>query len=58
MELLRFVLPFLFVRNWHDGSWEISHTRAVLFGAIALIILVGTIIAYILQSPVVYTSSV
>ncbi len=56
MELIRFVLPFLFVRNWHDGSWELSHTRAVLFGATFLIIISAILIAYVLQSPVTYTS--
>jgi hypothetical protein len=57
MKLTRFILPFLFVRNWHDGSWELSHTRMVLFGACALILIIGLIIAYILQAPVTYTSA-
>ena len=56
MNLLRFILPFLFVRNWHDGSWELSHTRAVLFGAVLLMVLVGFFIALALQAPVTYSN--
>jgi hypothetical protein len=56
MKLIRFVLPFLFVRNWHDGSWELSRARSILFFASLILLTVGTTIAYILQLPVVYTS--
>jgi hypothetical protein len=56
MKLLRFVLPFLFVRNWHDGSWELSRARVFLVSLTLFIIGIGGIIAYILQAPVVYVS--
>ena len=57
MKLIRFVLPFLFARNWHDGSWELSRARAILFTAFLVLLLCGLMIAYLLQSPIVYTSS-
>lgn len=57
MRILRFVVPFIFVRNWHDGSWELSRARLLLVSLTVFIVLVGAIIAYILQAPVVYESS-
>jgi hypothetical protein len=57
MRITRFVLPFLFVRNWHDGSWELSRARMILFTAFLILMFFGLIIAYTLQSPIVYTSS-
>lgn len=55
MKILRFVFPFLFVRNWHDGSWELSRARIFIFGALALLCILGIALAYYLQNPVVYT---
>jgi hypothetical protein len=55
MKILRFVLPFLFVRNWYSGEWEISRARLLLTGSALVLILLSLIIAYILQSPVFYT---
>ncbi len=55
MNIIRFILPFLFVRNWHDGSWEISRARLTLALLGCTIFIVGMVVAYILQSPVVYT---
>ncbi len=57
MQFVRFILPFLFVRNWHDGSWEFSRARGILFGILLIFCILGVSIAYLLQSPVVYTSS-
>lgn len=57
MNLIRFVFPFLFIRNWYDGSWELSRARILLLGALIALVLAGTIIAYLLQTPVVYTST-
>jgi hypothetical protein len=57
MKFIRFVLPFLFVRNWVDGSWEFSRARFIIFGAIALLSIVALSIAYMLQAPVVYINS-
>jgi hypothetical protein len=56
MTILRFVFPFLFVRNWHDGSWEFSRARCVLFLIFVLMLFLGIVIAYNLQAPVVYSS--
>jgi hypothetical protein len=57
MKILRFILPFLFVRNWYDGAWELSLARSILFSAALLLVVVALIIAYTLQAPVTYTSS-
>ena len=56
MAVLRFVLPFLFVRNWHNGVWEFSRARFVLFIIGISLLVAGVIIAYILQTPVVYVA--
>lgn len=57
MKLLRFILPFLFVRNWQDGSWEISRERSILFGLGLALLLLGIAVAYVLQSPVIYRAN-
>ncbi len=54
LHLLRFVFPFLFVRNWHDGSWELSRARSILMTIGIVFILLSLVIAYILQAPVLY----
>jgi hypothetical protein len=56
MQIIRYILPFLFVRNWYDGSWELSRARLILFFAFMVLVVVGFGIAYVLQSPVVYES--
>ncbi len=58
MKIVRFVLPFLFVRNWYDGSWEFSRARFFLFGALVILVLTALGVAYMLQSPVVYIKTV
>ena len=58
MKLLRFLFPFLFTRNWHTGQHEVSRPRAILFcGAVTLIVL-GLVIAFLLQLPVEYQNIV
>lgn len=57
MKIIRFVLPFLFVRNWYDGSWELSPARLILTTAGVLLVLAALTIAYVLQTPVFYTST-
>lgn len=57
MRIIRFIFPFLFVRNWYSGVWELSKTRCVLFIGMLVLLLLGAVIAYMLQSPVVYTVS-
>ena len=54
MKIIRFVLPFLFVRNWYDGSWELSRARIIIFSALMLLVLLSAVIAYVLQAPVIY----
>ena len=56
-KLLRFIFPFLYARNWHTGQLEVSIPRLALFcGGVALILL-GLIIAYVLQLPVQYSTA-
>lgn len=57
MSFFRFIFPFLFVRNWYDGTWEISKVRFIFFCALIAFILIGVGVAYVLQMPVVYTAS-
>lgn len=57
MSFFRFIFPFLFVRNWYDGTWEISRVRLIFFCGLVMFILIGVGVAYMLQMPVVYTAS-
>lgn len=56
MNILRFILPFLFARNWHNGAWEFSRARFVLFMLCLFLIIMGIGIIYMLQSPVTYSN--
>lgn len=57
MQLIRFILPFLFVRNWYSGSWEFSRARFVLFMVGVFFVCAGILIAYYLQTPVTYNAT-
>lgn len=57
MHLLRFIFPFLFVRNWHDGSWEFSRARCILVCMALFFIILGIIIIHFLQAPVIFSAS-
>ncbi|MCF7857538.1 MAG: hypothetical protein K9M10_03610 [Candidatus Pacebacteria bacterium] len=57
MKIVQFIFPFLFVRNWYDGSWEFSRARFILVAASIFLILVGLVIAHILQASVTYSST-
>lgn len=57
MRILRFIFPFIFVRNWHDGAWELSPARVTLVLLTLLIIVLGCIAAYIMQMPISYSQS-
>ncbi len=57
MKFIRFVLPFLFVRNWYTGAHEFSRARFLIFSGIAIMLFLGFCIAYILQAPVVIVNS-
>ncbi len=58
MKLIIFIFPFLFVRNWHTGKLELSRPRVALFSAMLALVILGLLIAGILQSPVEYTRAV
>lgn len=55
MKLLQFILPFLFVRNWHNGVWELSRSRCVLFVGFLTLLGLGLCAAYLLQAPIEYS---
>lgn len=57
MKLLQFIFPFLFVRNWYNGSFEFSRTRFALFVALVAMVCVGIGIVYFLQLTIVYSSA-
>ncbi len=56
MKIIRFIFPFLFVRNWYNGAWEFSWQRGILFGATIGLLCLGIIIAVVLQTPLVYSN--
>jgi hypothetical protein len=58
MHIVRFIFPFLFARNWYTGAWEFSWQRFTLFALTVGFIILGVIIAVILQTPVTYTAEI
>lgn len=52
---MQFVFSFLYTRNWHTGELELSRPRVALFSGMVFLILLGIIIAALLQMPVEYT---
>ncbi len=57
MNIVRFILPFLFIRNWNDGTWELSRERLVLFISFLILLGFGIAIAAVLGSPVTYSAA-
>jgi len=57
MRIIRFIFPFLFVRNWHTGAHELSRARVVLTLAVLVLLGVALGIAFLLQAPVVYSTT-
>jgi hypothetical protein len=55
MPILRFIIPFLFVRNWQNGAWELSRPRLGVFLGLVAILIIGVLAAYDLQSPIEYS---
>lgn len=55
MQLVKFVFPFLFARNWHTGELEFSRPRVALFAGMMLLIVLGLLIVAFLQAPVQYS---
>ena len=56
MRFLRVLLPFLFVRNWYIGAWELSKTRLVLFLMFLALFGIATAIVIVLKAPVEYSA--
>ncbi len=54
LKIVRFVFPFLFVRNWFDGTWELSRPRLILGITGLSLFFLAFLIAYYLQLPVEY----
>lgn len=54
MSVLRFIFPFLYARDWHTGRVELSRPRMVLFAGMCFIVILGVLMAAILQAPVLY----
>jgi len=57
MKVFRFIVPFLFVRNWYDGSWELSRARMIIFCALSILVVLSIGIAYLLQAPIIYDNT-
>ncbi|MFT7507273.1 MAG: hypothetical protein ACI92I_000416 [Acidimicrobiales bacterium] len=55
-DLFKFIFPFLYARDWHTGRLELSRPRVALFSAMISIISLGILMAFILQTPVTYTT--
>jgi hypothetical protein len=58
MRFFRVLFPFLFVRNWHTGAWELSSTRIMLFSAFLIFFGMAITIVIVLQAPVEYSSGI
>jgi hypothetical protein len=54
MDLIKFVFPFLYARDWNSGKLELSHPRVALFSAMLFIVFLGVLMAVILQAPIIY----
>lgn len=57
MSFIRFIFSFLYTRDWHTGSMELSRPRVALFCGVLFLLLLALIIISFLQAPVTYTSS-
>jgi len=56
MKFFKFIFPFLYARDWHTGNLEISRPRLILFIAMICIVLLGVLMAAILQTPTSYNT--
>lgn len=57
MRFFQFVFSFLFARNWYTGEMELSLPRIALFSCMLFLILLGIVMASILQAPATYVGS-
>jgi hypothetical protein len=58
MTFWHFVFSFLYTRNWHNGTRELSRPRVALFAAGIFLVLLAFALISFLQAPLVYTSTV
>lgn len=58
MKFLRILFPFLFVRNWYEGVWELSPARLLLFLIFLGLFAMATAMVIVLQAPVEYSASI
>ncbi len=58
MSVLQFIFSFLYTRDWYTGQLELSRPRVALFCSMLFIIMLGVLIASILQTPVTYEAGV
>ena len=54
MSFFRFILSFLYIRNWHNGKMELSRPRLMVFGAFILLITLAMLMIAFLQIPIEY----
>ena len=54
--IFKFIFSFLYARNWYTGELELSRPRVALFSAMLFIIVLGLLMATILQTPVAYNA--
>ena len=54
MSFFRFILSFLYIRNWHNGKMELSRPRLMVFGAFVLLITLAMLMIAFLQIPIEY----
>lgn len=54
MNIWQFIFSFLYTRNWYTGARELSRPRVALFASMLFILLLGVLLAVVLQTPVVY----
>ncbi len=54
MDFWQYVFSFLYVRNWHTGELELSRPRVAIFSAGLFLLMLGLLMATILQAPVIY----
>ncbi len=54
MSVWQFIFYFLYTRNWYTGELELSTPRVILFVAMVVLVLLGFLIVFFLQSPVMY----
>jgi hypothetical protein len=56
MNFIQFVFSFLYVRDWNTGRHELSRERLTLFCFGVFLVLLGLLMATIMQAPVQYES--